>query len=485
VPSPTALAELRDRLGELAVRTDPDEVAGHVVPWRGPRGDAAAVVRPADVDQVRTTVRWAREHRVRLVPQGANTGLVGASTPPSGSDAVVLSMSRLDAPPAVDAVERTAVVQAGVLLSSLNEAAAPHGLSLPIDLGADPTLGGMVSTNTGGARMLRHGDLRAAVLGVQAVLADEACSVVDELTTLRKHNVGPSMGRLMVGAGGALGVVTAVALELSPLPADRATAWCRPASTDALVGALEVLERAWPDDLSAFEVVSGAALAAAQALPAVRVRPFGTAPLPEHTVLIEFEGAAGAEDRLVGALGELGERGLLTDAVVLPPDDAWSVRHAVSEGLGRLGTVVGIDVSVRRRDLPALVSAVRETVGSQLPGVQVADFGHWGDGGVHCNLVLPRHDGPTDEELVERARRLVLELVVERFDGSFSAEHGVGPLNAHWWSSTTSEGTRALLARVARAADPLGILGHPGLPYRGAPSSSAASSAEGNGAENR
>ena len=220
-----ALDELTATLGAAAVRTDPDEIAGHVVPWRGDPGDARAVVRPADTDEVRTVVGWARRHRVRLVPQGANTGLVGASTPPAGSGAVVLSLVRLHGEPVIDVADRTAVVDAGVRLSELNQAAERHGLCLPIDLAADPTLGGMAATNTGGARMLRHGDMRRAVLGVRAVLADDRCSVVDELTTLRKHNVGPSIGALLIGSGGAFCIITSVAVGLQPLPADRAWAW--------------------------------------------------------------------------------------------------------------------------------------------------------------------------------------------------------------------------------------------------------------------
>ena len=464
-----ALDELTATLGAAAVRTDPDEIVGHVVPWRGDPGDARAVVRPADTDEVRTVVGWARRHRVRLVPQGANTGLVGASTPPAGSGAVVLSLVRLHREPVIDVADRTAVVDAGVRLSELNQAAARHGLCLPIDLAADPTLGGMAATNTGGARMLRHGDMRRAVLGVRAVLADDRCSVVDELTTLRKHNVGPSIGALLIGSGGAFGIITSVAVELQPLPADRACAWMIPRSDDAVVGCLARLENDGGDDLSAFEAVSAEALDAARSLPSVGAGPFGVGPAPSRSILVEFEGRAGAESRLVDALAGLSGDGLIDDAVVLPPDAAWAVRHGVSEGLAQRGTVVGFDVSVPRSALPALVHDVRRAVTAELPRAVVADFGHWGDGGVHCNLCFPHVDGvpvpPTPGERAA-ARELVLGLVVDRFGGSFSAEHGIGPANADWWRRTTSDGTRLGLRALSLAVDPLGILGHPSLPFR-------------------
>ena len=492
MPSPRAIDELLADLGPVAVLTDPDRVAPYVVPWRGTAGSAAAVVRPASTDEVRTLLGWARRHLVRVIPQGANTGLVGASTPPPGSDAVVLSTTRLRAEPRIDAADRSAVVDAGVTLSELNAAAGRHGLCLPIDLAADPTLGGMVATNTGGSRMVRHGDLRRWLLGVRAVLADADCTVVDELHTLRKHNVGPSMGHLLVGAGGALGVVTAVAVELAPVAADRACAWVTPCSTRSILDLLQLLERDHADDLSAFEVVSSTALDAASRVAHTR-QPLAGRPLPPHVVLVEFEGRLGTEERLVAALDRADRTGSIADAVVLAPTSAWELRHSVTEGLSRLGTVVGVDVSVPRGELPALVEAAAAALDSAVPGARLADFGHWGDGGVHANVVFPearfgRDPGPA-AELVERARTVVLELVVDRFAGSFSAEHGVGPVNAAWWRSTASAGTARLLAELCRTADPLGILGHPALPYRGAMAdplrSRSVNSAAGSGREYR
>ena len=467
--SGAALDELAALLGGgSALLRDPGDVAAHVTPWRGPVGDAIAVARPDSTEQVRAVVGWARRHRTRLVPQGANTGLVGASTPPPGSDAVVVSLDRLRSAPVIDPVDRTAVVDAGVRLSELNAAAAPHGLSLPIDLGADPSLGGMVATNTGGARMLRHGDMRRAVLGLRAVLADDDVSVLDELTTLRKHNVGASVGQLLVGAGGAFGIVTAVAVELTPLPEERSCAWLEPRDAAAAITCLSRLEVGCAQELSAFEVLSAAALDAAVAVPAA-AGPFGARPTPPHSVLVELAGAAGTEDRLVAAADELARDGLVRDAVFQPPASAWSVRHAVTEGLAHHNTVLGFDVSVPRSRLPALVDRIAAGLAATLPRARLADFGHWGDGGVHCNVCFPHVDGearPPDDEERGLARDLVLGLVVEEFGGSFSAEHGVGPANADWWRRTTSAGARAALRALSVAVDPLGILGHPGLPYR-------------------
>ena len=464
--------ELIGELGQQGVLTEALDLARYCEPFRGRTGTAAAVLRPATVQQVRSIVGWARRHRVRLLPQGAATGLVGASTPPppgEGPPTVVVSLERLDAEPVVDPVDRTAIVTAGTRLSRLNDTAGAHGLVLPIDLGADPMLGGMVATNTGGARMLRHGDVRRHVLGVRAVVADESCTVVDDLSTLRKHNVGPSPSQWFVGSGGAFGIITDVAVQLEQVATARACAWLVPTGDEAALAALLHLERRHGGWLEAYEVVSAEALDAALAHGS-QVHPFGDRPSPPLAVLVELAGDAAstgadaAEERLLGALDELATDGLITDGVVVDPVSAWLPRHAVSEGLRQLGVVLGFDVSVPRPALPAFLRRARQVVHAVAPDAVVADFGHWGDGGVHCNVVLPGAD-EVDPDLARRLREAVLGATVREFGGSFSAEHGIGPTNADWWLAATSDGVQQLTHQLKSVFDPLGVLGHPGLPY--------------------
>lgn len=474
---PATLAELRASLGAGRVLVERDDVARYGEPWRGPAGVPAAVLRPRDLDEVRTAVLAARSTPFQLLAQGAATGLVGASTPPPDPDradrpTVVLSTERLRHRIEVDPVGSTAVVGAGVRLSELNDAAALHGLTLPIDLGADPSIGGMVATNTGGSRMLVHGDVRRHVLGVRAVTADSAASVVDELSVLRKHNVGPSISQLLVGAGGALGVITDVAVELTPLPAHRATAWLsfgapggdpNHAAVHALA-ALGALGSELHGTLSAFEVLSPEAVDAARHHGPSVIDPFRDAPAPPLAALVELSGSADVDDQLVAALARLDADGLLGDALVLPAADAWSMRHGVTEGLRATGTVVGFDVSVPRGALGALRAAARDAVAAVVPDATVADFGHWGDGGVHINVVLAPAD-TVDEALHDALADAVFGVVVDRFGGSFSAEHGIGPHNARWWTRAIDPGVRTAVRAVRSALDPLGVLGHPGLPF--------------------
>jgi len=464
MPTVSQLEELVDELdGERsAVAVDGLERFGD--PARGAAGPLAVVVLPRSTDQVRSVVSWARRHGIRLLPQGANTGLVGASTPGREGGVVVVSTEHLRGVPIIDPIDRTVVVPAGLRLSELNEHLEPHGLELAIDLGADPSIGGMVATNTGGARMLRHGDMGSHVLGVEAVIADEECSVVDELSVLRKDNTGLDLSHLFVGSGGALGVITRVALEVEPIARDRACAWVAPAGAQAALQALVSLEHEAGEWLSAYEVISRAAMVPALELVDGLRRPFGSPKLPELSALVEFEGRRGAQDALVDALAVLDSAGLITDAVVGPPQEVWAVRHSISEGLRRSGTIIGFDVSVPRSALPQFLATVRPAVTDLLSRVIVADFGHWGDGGVHCSVVVP-FDEPLSRTEIAELRDLVFGLVVHDFAGSFSAEHGLGPANSAWWEPSTSPGSVRLSRAIKRLCDPLDLLGHPDLPY--------------------
>jgi FAD/FMN-containing dehydrogenase len=484
------LDELEARLGAAGVlRPGTDVLDGYERPARGPGGHAAAVLRPATTDEVRAVVRWAVDHDVGLLQQGANTGLVGASVPPAATGdgdgdggtggrarpLVVLSTERLVQPIELFVDDRVAIVPAGVRLSTLDDLLAPHDLSLPIDLAADPSLGGMVATNTGGARMLHDGDVRRRVLGLEVVLADvdpgaaDGPSVIDDLTRLRKDNTGPRLSSVVVGSAGAFGIVTRVAVELSRRPREQACALLAPADAAGAIAALRVLEGSLGTLLSAYEVMSATAVEMAVATvpgvraPWTRARPAADGRVPEVTVLVEAAGPSHVEEALAAAVADATGSGAVLDAVLVPFDDAWGLRHSISEGLARTGTVVGFDVSVPRSELVSFRTDVVERVAAGLPGAVVADFGHWADGGTHCNLVFP--DGPPSAADRELARSIVFSTAVHDHDGSYSAEHGIGPHNADWWLTVTPAADRALIRTLRDACDPHRVLGHPALPF--------------------
>ncbi|MDQ1422684.1 MAG: hypothetical protein QOD72_182 [Acidimicrobiaceae bacterium] len=456
---PDALDELRRALASGGLLTADDDLSRYERPARGAVGRARAVVRPAHTAEVQAVVRWARRHHVHLVAQGANTGLVGASVPDASGTMVVLSLERLRGDIVIDPVDRTAVVPAGTPLSVLNEALAHHGLMFPIDLGADPSIGGMVATNTGGARMVRYGDVRHHVLGVEAVLADDDASVLDALSPLRKDNTGFRLADLFVGSDGALGVITRVAIEVVPRPRRRSTWWVVPRDDDAVAELLVHLEQWRAGALSAFELVSRPAFLAGLGHGEHGHDPFAGDD-PPIVLLVEFSGGDEIDDDLVAALAAAGA--LMSDGRTVPIDIAWGLRHAISEGLRSTGTVMGFDVSTTRSQIMALRAAVAAVV-ARYPPARLCDFGHAGDGGLHLNIVHPADAAPGPDG--ERALRDAVYAAVATFHGSFSAEHGIGPANAAWWRRYTSPIEQRLTAHVKHLFDPEGILGRPDLPF--------------------
>lgn len=440
-----------------------DDVARFEHPARGAPGAAALVVQPTSVDEVREVVRRAYAARVRLLPQGANTGLVGASVPPADAPAVVLSLDLLKAPAQVDSVSATAVVEAGTRLSVLNEAVERHGLQLPIDLAADPAIGGMVATNTGGNRMVRYGPMRRYVLGVEVVAADEDATVYGRAHGVRKDSRGIDPVQLAVGSGGTLGVITRVVVALERRVRSLETWWLALDEPDRAVELFRFLDERAPGELSAFEFVSRAAMDKALAVPGARPNPFG-GPLPAAAVLIEWSSLTGVPPEVDDVIAAAHDAGLLADALLVNSVDSWELRHGISDALRAYGTVLGHDVSAPLGSLMAMRADAIAAIGAAAPGVEVCDFGHAGDGGLHLNVIVPSALGTPSAELASTIRSSVDEIVA-RHGGSYSAEHGLGPFNADRWLADTPPIEQQMVAALKAVVDPRGILGHPGHPY--------------------
>ncbi len=450
-------ARLRALLGEKAL-VPPENQVRYETGYRYGLGTAAAVVRPADTAGVRAVLRFCKDEQVRLVLQGAHTGLLGAATPDQTGEVVVVSLERMNAVQ-VDPFNRSASCGAGVRLSALNAAAAAHDLCLPIDLGADPSIGGMAATNTGGARLLRYGGMREQVLGLEAVLLDEHLTVVGGARALRKDNSGIDLKQLLIGSGGKLGVITQVQVKLQPVLKQSITALAVPAGMMRIAEIIARLESRLDHFLIACEFMSKAAMAVAlDTHPALR-RPFDD--LPECALLIEAgSSAAAGEDLQIepivhGALAACmeGAQPLLQDAIIGRGQEFWAIRHAIPDGLKTLGRVIGFDVAVRRDQLMPMRAAVLAAVAREFPDLPVFDFGHVGDGGMHFNAVVPK-SMTFDAAAEQRLRSLLLGIVVRDFDGSFSAEHGIGPANMAQYNEYRSADERRIIAAIAAVMDP-------------------------------
>ena len=455
VVTANALDHLTEIVGASHVLVDDDLRAGYEVDWtRRFRGRAAAVVRPADTHEVAALVEWAIEHRVALVPQGGNTGLVGGGVPSAAAPnttapntCVVVSLRRLDSIGALDGAAGQITVGAGVALASLQRTIAGTGWSFGVDLGArdSATIGGMVATNAGGVRVLRHGAMRAQTLGVEAVLGDG--SVISHLGGLVKDNTGYDIAGLLCGSEGTLGIVTAARLRLVSDPPDRVVVV---AGLPDVRTAVEVAARlrAEVDGLDALEATLGGAadLCCAQL---GLVPPFD--PMLPVLLLAEWAGQGGPPDAFADALA---------DWPTAAADDGrgraalWAPRDRMSEAIARLGVAHKLDVTLPLAHLAEFATRVGPLVDDAHPGATVILFGHLGDGNVHVNVVGPA----PDDEAVDH---VVLGLVA-RYDGSISAEHGIGQAKTRWLHLCRTPTEIAAFRRIKTAFDPSAIM-NPGV----------------------
>jgi FAD/FMN-containing dehydrogenase len=462
-PSAQDLADLSAIVGAEAVVTDPDRKRGYEVAARYGGGACAAVIRPASTLEVSRVLSLCQARGLTVVPQSGNTGLVLGSTPDGSGRSLVLSLDRMRRIIEISPANRTARVEAGVRLSELNAALEPLGLFLPIDLGADPMIGGMAATNTGGARFLRYGDMRRQVLGLDVVLASGEVLALGG--GLRKDNTRLSLKDLLIGSCGALAVVTGVVVQLHPRPRQGAAALLVPSEPERALDILLRLEAQIGDYLSAFEGMSGGALRAALDLKTIK-NPFGES-IPDYALLVELSasapaGALSLEAVLTDALAPLleGDEPLLKDALFGPQVQLWALRHALSEGLKARGQVIGFDLAFRRDHVFGFRAAAIQALAREYPAVEVCDFGHIADGGVHFNLVAPHDLGVAEAEAI---RRLVLDLAVGRFGGSFSGEHGLGRANDDAYQRYVPAIERRYLQAVAAAFGPVSLAAYAAL----------------------
>ncbi|GAB2177127.1 FAD-binding oxidoreductase [Dongia sp. agr-C8] len=464
MPDPAVLAELRAILGDSGLLTEETDRAPYESGARYDRGTAAFVARPKSTDEVSRTVAICVRHGIALIPQSGNTGVVAGSTPDASGTQAILSLDRLTAPFALDRVNRSVTAGAGLRLSALNQRLAADHLFFPIDLGADPRLGGMIATNTGGSRFLRYGDVRRNTLGLTVVLADRDGTVLALSSGLRKNNTGADWKQLFIGTSGSFGVVTECVLNLEPLPQQTAAALLVPASEQCVPDLLVAMEQALGGYLSAFEGMSKNAMAAALAhAPSLR-NPFAGGAVPDFAILAEVSRswpARGGEQPLSAVLEEVladllnRDTPLIADALVGRAEEMWALRHALSEGVRQSGKLFAFDLSFRRGDIMRFSSHMKAELPRRFPGITVCDFGHVGDGGVHFNLVLPKADPRAADPAFEQGLRdFVVAVAVEGFAGSFSAEHAIGRRNQGMYARYTAAELRRLAAQFKASTSP-------------------------------
>lgn len=454
--TPDVIARLKTLLGPKGWSEDPSVLAPHLVEWRGRyQGASPFLAMPQRTEEVAAVVALCHETETPVVPQGGNTGLVGGQIPFHGE--VLLSLKRMARIRALDAANATLTVEAGCILADAQRAAADAGLLFPVSLAAEGscTIGGIISTNAGGTAVLRYGNTRQQVLGLEIVLPDGR--VWDGLRGLRKDNTGYDLKQLFIGAEGTLGVVTAAVMALQPRPSDHAVALVALETPDDAVALLGAMRAGAGERISTFELVPRIGIEFVTAhIPGAR-DPFSQA--HPWYVLIELGGEHGMSTLLEEILVKQ-ER--LSDAVIAQSADQaaalWTLRETLSEVQKHEGGSIKCDVSVPLSAIPALIAQGSAAVAKACPGIRPVIFGHVGDGNLHFNLSQP----PSMASADFLARWDELSTIVHEravaLGGSISAEHGLGVMKCdeitHYKSALEIEIMRALKATL----DPKNIL---------------------------
>ena len=449
----TALAALAAALGTDIVSTDASDADAHALDWQTDPAEAVrpiAVIRPRDTAQTATAARVCAEHGVSITVQGGLTGLAGGAVPARGGAA--LSLERMSRILDIDPVGATMTVECGATLQAVQAAATAEGMFFPLDLGARGScrIGGNIGTNAGGNRVLRYGMMRELVLGLEVVLADG--TVVSAMNRMLKNNAGYDLRSLFIGSEGTLGIATRAVLRLFEEPEARHTALCLLpdyASAGRLLrlargrlgASLTAFELMWPEFYSFARATTGH-------------RPFGEA--EGYCLLIEASGAARDGDLLQSMLADALTQGLLGDCIVAQTlrdaETFWSLRDASGALRSHFWPNANFDVSAAVGRLGGMVEELHRRARRRWPDVEIVVFGHIADGNIHIAAKTAETPFPLHE-----IEAMVYGLVGE-FDGSISAEHGIGLAKKAYLHHSRSPQEIALMRRIKRALDPQGIL---------------------------
>ncbi|KAI0399921.1 hypothetical protein F4802DRAFT_587233 [Xylaria palmicola] len=464
------VAFFRDLLGKDSALVDgvtadvgPDDMEPYNGDWmRKYRGHCRLVLKPASTEEVSRILKYCNDNMLAVVPQGGNTGLVGGSVPVF--DEIVVNTSRMNQIRSFDEVSGVLVADAGVVLEAADRFLAEKGYLFPLDLGAKGScqLGGNVSTNAGGLRLLRYGSLHGSVLGLQAVLPDG--TIVDDLCTLRKNNTGYDLKQLFIGGEGTIGLVTAVAVQCPQRPRAVNVAFLGADSFEKIQLAFREAKAQLSEILSAFELMDGQSQDMVH-----RVRQNKRPLEGEHPFycLIETSGSSAEHDgeKLEKFLEDVMERDIVADGVVAQDEtqikSLWSQREGITECVGHFGGTYKYDVSIPLQDLYRLVEDTRARVEAaglmgdtdEFPVVEVVGYGHMGDCNLHLNVAVRRYDKRVEEVL----EPFVYEWI-GKVNGSISAEHGIGIAKKQYLGFSRNETMISLMKQIKKLYDPNGIM---------------------------
>ena len=462
--APDVIERLKSAVGAGGAIEDPAEMAGFLVDERRLfHGKAPIVLRPASTEEVAKIVSICAEKGIGIVPQGGNTGLCGGSVPDDSGAQVVLSLSRMNRIRELDPVNYTLTAEAGCVLADIQGAAKEADRFFPLSLAAEGScqIGGNLSTNAGGITVLRYGNAKDLVLGLEVVLPDG--KIWKGLRGLRKDNTGYDLKQIFLGSEGTLGIITAAVLKLFPLPKETCTAMIAFRDQASATELLAKLREVSGDTVTSFEYIHRQCMDLVIRHLQGFVDPFDYR--YEHYALVELSASrsgAGLDEILESVCAEGFEDGSLLDAVVASSEaqrqQLWNMREAIPEAQKHAGACIKHDVSVPVSRVPEFLERGTRLLNDAYPEAPVIAFGHMGDGNIHFNLQQPEGENPDDfMREAPRITKAVHDLAME-FGGSFSAEHGIGALKRRDLYGYKSEVEIAMMKSLKKALDPKGIM---------------------------
>ena len=444
-----------------------EDARPYLIDWRERyQGEALAVVRPASTEEVAQVVKLCALHGVPIVPQGGNTGLCGAATPDKRGNAVVLSTGRLNRIRHIDTANDTMDVEAGCILQNLQQAARDAGRLFPLSLAAEGscTIGGNLATNAGGTQVLRYGNTRDLVLGLEVVTPQG--EIWHGLRGLRKDNTGYDLRNLFVGSEGTLGIITAATLKLYPLPVAQCTALLALGSLDDAIAVLAAARQGFGASLTGYELMAGDCLRLVnQCYPQQRLPFEGESAASPWFALLELsdsESEEHARERFEAVVGELLEAGTVLDAVIAEnitqSKALWHLRESIPLAEKDTGKSIKHDVSLPVSNIAAFIERGNAALQAAVPGIRHIIFGHLGDGNLHYNVARGVNMG--EDELLSRQEDVyrIVHDCVHALKGSISAEHGVGQLKRDILPQYKDPVEMALMHRIKKALDPQGLM---------------------------
>jgi FAD/FMN-containing dehydrogenase len=457
---PELIARFRAIVGDKYAVTDAADIAPYVTEERGLfHGRSPLVLRPGSTAEVSAICKLATEHRIALVPQGGNTGLVGGQTPHNGE--VVVSTRRLDKIRDIDTASNTMTCEAGVVLQIAQQKASEVNRLFPLSLGAEGscTIGGNLSTNAGGTAALAYGVAREMALGLEVVLADGR--VLNGLSKLKKDNTGYDLRNLFIGAEGTLGIITAATLKLFPKPRVVETAFVGLKSPADALKLLSIAQNEAAGSLTSFELLADIALDFS-VRHGIDIRdPLGS----PHRWYVLMELSSSRDDisaTLESILAQGMDQGIVDDAVIaanLSQRSAfWKLRDEMSAAQKPEGGSIKHDISVPVAAVPDFIEQANAAVVKLIPGARPVPFGHLGDGNIHYNVSQPVGASTADFLGQWHAVNAVVFEIVLRMGGSISAEHGIGVLKRDELPDVKDKVAIELMRAIKASLDPQGIM---------------------------